>query len=76
MRVYAARPLRAHLCSVSYGVAADYPHAAMLAAWSGLDQEMQPAGGLVMPSLVESIKAGLINISYIDRAAGNSLREK
>jgi beta-glucosidase-like glycosyl hydrolase len=63
-------------CAVaSYGVAEDGDHAAMLAVWSGLDNEMSPPPGCLR-SLEASVSAGLINVSYIDRAAGNNLREK
>lgn len=63
-------------CAVaSYGVAQDDAHAAMLAVWSGLDNEMSPPPGCLR-TLAASAAAGLINMSYIDRAAGNNLREK
>jgi beta-glucosidase len=59
----------------SYGVTQDSNHAAMLAVWSGLDNEMSPPPGCLY-TLEASVNAGLINVSYIDRAAGNNLREK
>ena len=63
-------------CAVaSYGVAQGNEDAAMLAVWSGLDNEMSPPPGCLR-TLNASAAAGLINISYIDRAAGNNLREK
>ena len=59
----------------SYGVSSDLRHAAALAAWSGLDNEMSPPpGGLI--TLVDSVRSGLIAESFIDRAAGNNLAEK
>jgi beta-glucosidase-like glycosyl hydrolase len=63
-------------CAVaSYGVAQGNEDAAMLAVWSGLDNEMSPPPGCLR-TLNETAAAGLINMSYIDRAAGNNLREK
>jgi hypothetical protein len=47
----------------------------MLAAWSGMDNEMQPPP-LALATLVDSVRAGSIAESYIDRAAGNNLAEK
>lgn len=47
----------------------------MQAAWSGLDNEMCPPPSPTA-TLVASAKAGLIAMKYIDRAAGNNLREK
>lgn len=59
----------------SYGVQQDLSHAAMLAAYAGLDNEMSPPpGGLI--TLTKSVQDGLINIKYIDRAASNNLAEK
>lgn len=59
----------------SYGVQPDLPHAGMLAVWAGLDNEMSPPP-LGLATLVASASAGLINLSYIDRAASNNLAEK
>lgn len=59
----------------SYGVQANRSEAGMMAVWAGLDNEMSPPP-LAMATLVDSVSAGHINMSYIDRAAGNNLREK
>lgn len=59
----------------SYGVQPNATWAGMMAVWAGLDNEMSPPP-LAMATLVDSVNAGLINMSYIDRAAGNNLREK
>ena len=58
-----------------YGTQADAEHAGMQAVWAGLDNEMSPPP-LAMANLVDAVNKGLINVSYIDRAAGNNLREK
>jgi beta-glucosidase-like glycosyl hydrolase len=47
----------------------------MQAVFAGLDNEMSPPP-LALGTLVDSYNKGLINIKYIDRAAGNNLREK
>ena len=59
----------------SYGVQPNLTHAGMMAAWAGLDNEMSPPP-LGLATLVGSVSAGSINISHIDRAAGNNLAEK
>lgn len=46
-----------------------------MAVWAGLDNEMCPPP-LAMQTLVDSVNNGLIAEAYIDRAAGNNLREK
>ena len=61
--------------NIGHGTSADTAHAAMQAAWAGLDNEMSPPPGAFI-TLNASAAAGLINMSYIDRAAGNNLREK
>ena len=59
----------------SYGIAGDAAASGMLAAWSGMDNEMSPPP-LTLATLVDSVNAGLISAKYIDRAAANNLREK
>jgi beta-glucosidase len=59
----------------SYGVQPNATFAGMMAAWAGLDNEMSPPP-LGLATLTASAAAGLINVSYIDRAAGNNLAEK
>ena len=58
-----------------YGVAASQSQAAMLAAWSGLDNTMSPPPQ-AFSTLVDSVRSGLISQTYIERAAANNLREK
>jgi beta-glucosidase-like glycosyl hydrolase len=59
----------------SYGVAADQEHAAALAAWSGLDNTMSPPPQ-AFSTLVDAVNNGIISETFIDRAAGNNLKEK
>ena len=59
----------------SYGIAGNSSAAGMLAAWAGMDNEMQPPP-MTLATLVDSVRAGWIAEKYIDRAAGNNLAEK
>jgi beta-glucosidase-like glycosyl hydrolase len=58
-----------------YGVAVDATTAGAMAAWAGLDNEMSPPP-LAMANLVVAVQSGLFAVKYVDRAAGNNLREK
>lgn len=57
------------------GVAQDQEHGAAMAVASGLDNEMSPPP-LAMTNLVDAVNNNILNIAYVDRAAGNNLREK
>eukprot|EP00040_Diaphanoeca_grandis_P036271 m.230725 g.230725 ORF g.230725 m.230725 type:complete len:681 (-) comp33587_c1_seq5:791-2833(-) len=58
----------------SYGVAKDTMHAGAIALNAGMDQELQFPGAFAQ--LPDALAAGLVNMSAIDRAVGNVLRQK
>ena len=47
----------------------------MMSVYAGLDNEMSPPPG-ALETIPASASAGLIGMAYIDRAAGNNLRQK
>jgi beta-glucosidase len=58
---------------VNYHIASNLSQAAVLAVSAGVDQELNIGA---YPSLVQSLAQGAVNLSALQRAAGNVLREK
>lgn len=58
---------------LAYGLTTDENETAVYALTAGLDQELK---ALAFPSLVSSVRSGLLNESFVDAAATRVLREK
>eukprot|EP00051_Salpingoeca_urceolata_P004956 m.69158 g.69158 ORF g.69158 m.69158 type:complete len:805 (+) comp13959_c0_seq1:103-2517(+) len=58
----------------SYRIVPDATHAAAWAINAGMDQELQHNGAFTF--LPQALQAGLTNMSVVDRAVGNVLRQK
>lgn len=65
---------------VDWRVAANLTQAAALAVEAGVDVDVThgpyPPYVLAYPHLVDAVSSGLVNVSHIDRAASNVLRQK
>lgn len=59
---------------IAYRLAQDKPHAAAISLNAGMDQELDRNGALA--TTPAALAAGLVNMSVVDRAVGNVLRQK